>query len=304
MNKTVLASSNNDKDFFKHSPRNEVHPDAFPSIYDLFLEYNGLYFEGKLSSVTVKWSSKMTLCAGLCCYHRRTGSCTIKLSEPILKFRPVEDLKDTLLHEMIHAYLFVSARSTDRDGHGPDFQALMRAINVAANSNITVYHSFHGEVNYYKRHIWRCSGICRERPPFYGWVRRAMNREPQKADSWFKSHLEACGGTFVKISEPFKPAKSNAKERKHNKIVPYFPGRILGSNGKMPVFRERQLRTLNDSASKPFIVAEDETKGKAGIFDGQSVTDGQAKRPQTLDLQKANIGSQKNPFVISDAESD
>lgn len=32
----------------------------------------------------------------------------IKLSEPILKFRPTKDLKEVLLHEMIHAYLFLN----------------------------------------------------------------------------------------------------------------------------------------------------------------------------------------------------
>ena len=71
--------------------------DVFPSIHDLFFRYNTLYFEERLGSVTVEWSSKMTHCAGLCYYHRQTGSCSIKLSELILKFRPVKDLKDTLL---------------------------------------------------------------------------------------------------------------------------------------------------------------------------------------------------------------
>lgn len=69
----------------------------FPSIHSLFKRFNILYFEEKLSSVSVEWSSKMTLCAGLCYYHRKSGFCSIKLSGPILKFRPINDLKDTLL---------------------------------------------------------------------------------------------------------------------------------------------------------------------------------------------------------------
>ena len=36
-------------------------------------------------------------CAGLCCYEGAGGLCTIKLSEPLLKFRPRSDLVNTLL---------------------------------------------------------------------------------------------------------------------------------------------------------------------------------------------------------------
>ncbi|KAL8428454.1 hypothetical protein Efla_003270 [Eimeria flavescens] len=41
----------------------------FPCIYELFAEYNRLFFNGRLGHVEVKWSSKMTLCAGLCVYR-------------------------------------------------------------------------------------------------------------------------------------------------------------------------------------------------------------------------------------------
>lgn len=41
---------------------------------------------------------------------------------------------------MIHAYLFVTGgySKLDRDGHGKDFQDLMRLINAAAGTRITV----------------------------------------------------------------------------------------------------------------------------------------------------------------------
>ncbi|KAL8453257.1 hypothetical protein Emag_001989 [Eimeria magna] len=41
----------------------------FPCIYDLFANYNTRFFGGRLSHVEVKWSSRMTLCAGLCVYR-------------------------------------------------------------------------------------------------------------------------------------------------------------------------------------------------------------------------------------------
>ena len=72
---------------------------GFPSVHDLFIQYNDQYFHGKLveAAVSVEWSSRMTLCAGLCYYERRTKSCRIKLSEALLKFRPFSDTVNTLL---------------------------------------------------------------------------------------------------------------------------------------------------------------------------------------------------------------
>uniref|UniRef100_A0A914RFF8 SprT-like domain-containing protein n=1 Tax=Parascaris equorum TaxID=6256 RepID=A0A914RFF8_PAREQ len=46
----------------------------------------------------------------MCCYEGRGGLCSIRLSKPLLTFRSRKDLVETLLHEMIHAYLFVTVR--------------------------------------------------------------------------------------------------------------------------------------------------------------------------------------------------
>ena len=88
----------------------------------------------------------------------------------------------------------------------------MNRINEGTGLNITVYHSFHDEVNYYKQHIWRCNGRCRDNPPFYGWVKRSTNRKPQPADYWFAEHKRTCGGEFIKVSEPQK-SKSKSKDK-------------------------------------------------------------------------------------------
>ena len=60
-------------------------------------------------------------------------------------------------HEMIHAFLFLTKRDRDRDGHGPDFRAHMKRINDAAGASITVYHSFHQEVEVQRGHWWKCN---------------------------------------------------------------------------------------------------------------------------------------------------
>jgi hypothetical protein len=42
-------------------------------------------------------------------------------------------------------------------------------------------------------------------------VRRALNRPPQPADSWWAEHQSSCRGTFEKISSPEKSQKGNSE---------------------------------------------------------------------------------------------
>lgn len=110
---------------------------------------------------------------------------------------------------MIHAFLFLTnpkACQTE-GGHGKEFKTIMQHINAITGLNITVFHNFHDEVDLYRTHIWKCDGVCQMRPPFYGYVKRSMNRRPQPADSWFKEHQRTCGGHFTKISGPDELSK-------------------------------------------------------------------------------------------------
>ena len=58
-------------------------------------------------------------------------------------------------------------------------------------------------------------GTCRTMAPFYGYVKRSMNRAPGKNDTWWARHQSKCSGIFEKVSEPenFKN-KSNKKSSK------------------------------------------------------------------------------------------
>ncbi|XP_022379402.1 sprT-like domain-containing protein Spartan [Enhydra lutris kenyoni] len=176
--------------------------DPTPDLQALFVQFNDRFFWGQLEAVEVKWSMRMTLCAGICSYEGRGGMCSIRLSEPLLKLRPRKDLVETLLHEMIHAYLFVTNNDKDREGHGPEFCKHMHRINRLTGANITVYHTFHDEVDEYRRHWWRCNGPCQHRKPYYGYVKRATNRAPSAHDYWWAEHQKTCGGTYIKIKEP------------------------------------------------------------------------------------------------------
>lgn len=114
---------------------------------------------------------------------------------------------------MIHAYLFIQNIQEGNGGHGPSFKRIMTSINRTAGTNITVYHSFHDEVELYRTHVWRCNGICQHRKPFWGYVKRAQNRAPGPYDRWFKDHHQSCGGTFQKVSgpEPQNPPQNPPK---------------------------------------------------------------------------------------------
>ncbi|XP_040098686.1 DNA-dependent metalloprotease SPRTN isoform X2 [Oryx dammah] len=148
--------------------------DPTPDLQALFVLFNDRFFWGQLEAVEVKWSVRMTLCAGICSYEGRGGMCSIRLSEPLLKLRPRKDL-------------------------------------------VEVYHTFHEEVDEYRRHWWRCNGPCQNSKPYYGYVKRATNRAPSAHDYWWAEHQKTCGGTYIKIKEPenySKKGKGKTKLRK------------------------------------------------------------------------------------------
>ena len=77
--------------------------------------------------------------------------------------------------------------------------------------------SFHGEVDYFRQHVWMCNGICNQLPPFYGMVKRSMNRNPSPSDYWWNNHASLCNGTFIKISEPSTLKKASKDVQKNNR---------------------------------------------------------------------------------------
>jgi hypothetical protein len=95
-------------------------------------------------------------CAGLCELSKdpATGKFTrirLKMSTPLLQYRPRADTINTLLHEAIHAYFFITtswrhARGDDGTGHGEGFQLLADAINSHGSYEVTIFHTFHDEV--------------------------------------------------------------------------------------------------------------------------------------------------------------
>lgn len=239
------------KDFTDYTAQEQTHLNmdegtlVEADIHTLFVQFNEELFGGELSAVHVRWSKRATLCAGLCRYQYNSLNpdarmCDIALSEPLLKYRPRSDLLNTLLHEMIHAYLFVRGEEQprDRDGHGPRFLYHAGRINHKLGTNITVYHTFHDEVKQYKVHVWKCNGPCQKKPPYFGIVSRSMNRKPQPADWWWEDHQKNCGGQYHKIAGPdvingeqvIKEKKPRAKKNDSSSTT-------ASGNGKKPTHK-------------------------------------------------------------------
>lgn len=209
----------------------------FLDIHDLFTQYNRKHFNNAIQNTYVEYSTRMTLCAGTCTFKGPLGGCRIALSEPLLKFRPRADLRSTLLHEMIHAFLFETEGVAVRDGvdgHGPKFMYHAERINRTERGkvNITPYHTFKDEVDLYRVHHWTCN-LCAMV------IKRAMNRAPAPHDPFWPLHEKSCGGEFVKTKEPEKK-KVVKKKAPKNKVVAVDPS--SKSNTKLPPGVMRTLR--------------------------------------------------------------
>ena len=215
--------------------------DPHPDIHDLFVHYDQLYFQGRLcaNAVSVNWSHRMTVCAGLCkstitsenksvnfvgdaAIFPHVPSITVSLSVPLLQYRPSGDLKDTLLHEMIHASLMLSKTFAGPDGHGGPFLEVMNTINASKVADwarpkigyqLSVRHGFVEEVELQRKWKWKCEqcGKC---------ISRCMNRAPSHKDcrqyridvrkmkkcidphcQWH-GHQFVCGGNYQLIRWP------------------------------------------------------------------------------------------------------
>ncbi|URD86523.1 SprT-like family [Musa troglodytarum] len=137
-----------------------------PDIYELFCHYNALYFRDALGACALSWasSSPHTSYAAYCHYYDG-GGCEIHLSKPLLKTCPASDLKNVLLHEMIHAFLWIEYNNKDHSDHGPSFQDMMNSINSnsvidpqrpTGGYNITIDHGFQKDHNADGVHQWIC----------------------------------------------------------------------------------------------------------------------------------------------------
>jgi hypothetical protein len=296
-----------------------ANDEPFVDINELFSHYNVLYFRSLLlPGVELIWSKRLTLCAGICELSKdpATGKFTrirLKMSTPLLQYRPRSDTINTLLHEAIHAYFFITTswqhiRGDDGTGHGVGFQTLASAINNHGNYDVTIYHTFHDEVESYRTHVWQCDGPCRTRSPYFGFVKRSMNRPPGKSDTWWIKHETECGGTYTKIQEPPPTKKQieamSKKERagrQKNKLDGWFKlEKSTDSRGITP------NDTIGLSKGDGTSMNKFSSKRKLGysidILDGGSATGQKRPRATVLLNEKTLVDCPICSICIAEAE--
>ena len=139
-----------------------VNPDAWTDVNALFHFYDQTYFEHTLtkactwswldreeddtefryclcSTVPPWWQgSRMMLCAGICCKLQKSNTgalakhCHIRIPISYRRFRLHVQVKETLLHSMIHAYLYLNDKLVNDEpfyAHGNLFKQMMHHIN-------------------------------------------------------------------------------------------------------------------------------------------------------------------------------
>ncbi|XP_075351986.1 DNA-dependent metalloprotease SPRTN [Mycteria americana] len=269
--------------------------DPSPDVHGLFVQFNETLFWGRLAAVEVSWSPRMTLCAGVCRYEGKGGMCSIRLSEPLLKLRPRKDLVETLLHEMIHALLFVTNNDKDRESHGPEFRKHMHRINRLTGANVTIYHTFHDEVDLYRQHWWRCNGPCQNRKPYFGYVKRSMNRAPSARDFWWAEHQETCGGTFTKVKEPENFSKKSKETTQPAKL----PNSELTNKGKTQMRGTQDLMPFSGKGYRlgggDSGLSEISTNSSSSVRNSETPGSQHRSTLKTIPIPKNEIKFEKSP---------
>jgi predicted SprT family Zn-dependent metalloprotease len=113
-------------------PRRESHPvpTDLPDVAELqllFARYNFIHFDGEIPAFRIAYNARFGNLAGRITYKPPL----IELSLKHLRGKP-DALRETLLHEMIHAWLHARG---ENPGHTPKFKKKMRELGLTS-----IYH--------------------------------------------------------------------------------------------------------------------------------------------------------------------
>ncbi|MBV8601720.1 MAG: SprT-like domain-containing protein [Candidatus Eremiobacteraeota bacterium] len=118
----------------------------------MFAQFNNVYFDGEIPAHEIAYNNRFSNVAGRITYKPPK----IELSPKHLRGKP-DHLKDTLLHEMIHAWLFARG---ENPGHTPAFKRKMLELGLPS-----IYHDLGTAAPLNespKRYIFRCEHCRRE----------------------------------------------------------------------------------------------------------------------------------------------
>jgi len=136
-------------------------------IQDIWHDLNRRYFHEKLRPISIVWSLRLTASVGM--FVSQMGPRApqassgerrlIRLSSPLLRDQPQDELIGTLAHEMIHQWQYDILKR--RPDHGPEFHRMMAIMN-RDGLGITIRHSLEKAVHALTKYTWRCTDCGRD----------------------------------------------------------------------------------------------------------------------------------------------
>ena len=157
-----------------------------PDIRQMFAQLNEAHFDSEIPDIPVVWNGRMTTTAGYCRYRKEfTGNLyptKIDLSLRLFESNgfPEAEVKQTLIHEMVHAYLI---HKYNQPGHTPSFQRMMTQI-----TGVRKNHRCHNyDVSGVKREV-KWSVICTRCGYSHGYKRKPK---------YSRYTHRGCGGSMI-----------------------------------------------------------------------------------------------------------
>jgi len=208
-----------------------------PDVSELFCHYNSLYFRDSLGSCAVSWAEDPLpdRDVSTCDYYPGGGGCIILLSKSLSECHDESDLKNALLHEMIHAYICIRENNNDHSDHGAKFRKLMNTINLSSIADphrpvdgysITLLHEIRKKYYHYK--CQSCGDLIKSIklrvPSGDNCIERKGVDDPcQNSKCHWHRHKQQCPGSYCRVQDslPGGPKVENAlnedKGRRSNK---------------------------------------------------------------------------------------
>ncbi|KAE8770925.1 Zinc finger RAD18 domain-containing protein [Hordeum vulgare] len=189
--------------------------DPEPDIAELFCHYNALYFQDTLGACAVTWAEEPLPYGDTsgCEYYPGGGGCIVLLSRSLYEVHTYSDLKNVLLHEMIHAYVCIKDNNTNHSNHGVNFQKLMNTINSSpvpdrhrplGGYNIITLHDIRKKC--YQYECDGCGDFVRStkiRGPSHDDCIERMGANsscPNSACQWHR-HKKRCSGSYHRVGK-------------------------------------------------------------------------------------------------------
>ncbi|PUZ42144.1 hypothetical protein GQ55_9G561300 [Panicum hallii var. hallii] len=186
-----------------------------PDVSELFCHYNSLYFRDSLGSCAVSWAEDPLpdRDVSTCDYYPGGGGCIILLSKSLCECHDESDLKNVLLHEMIHAYICIKDNNNNHSDHGAKFRKLMNSINLSSVADphrpvdgysITLLHEIRKKYYHYK--CQSCGDLIKSIklrvPSGDDCIERKGVDDPcQNSKCHWHRHKQRCPGSYCRVQD-------------------------------------------------------------------------------------------------------